>query len=86
MVVTFKSFTMCSSIKSALKNLLLEELPKNDKSIVNNDKYLAIKKDLDSRDVEIEFLISIKPNFDEFMFMLCYHALYVNNALCRFEY
>ena len=35
----------------------------------NNVKYLAIKKALDSREVEvkIEFLISIKPIFDEFM-------------------
>ena len=56
-------------MKSALKKLLLEELPKNDKSIVNNDEYLAIKKALDSREVEIEieFLISIKPILDEFM-------------------
>ena len=58
---------MCSFHKSAHKNLLLEELPKNDKSIVNNEKYLAIKKALDLREIEIEFHISIKPICDEFM-------------------
>ena len=47
------------TIKSAVKKLLLNELPKNDKSMVNNDKYLAVKKALDSREVEakIEFFI-----------------------------
>ena len=57
------------AIKSALKNLLLEVLLKNDNSIVNNDKYLTIKKAMDSREAEIEteFLIRIKPIFDKFM-------------------
>ena len=56
------------AIKSTIKKLLLEEFLKNDKGIVNSDKYLAIKKALDSKEVEIEieFLISIKPIF-EFM-------------------
>ena len=45
----------------------MEELPKNDKSIVKNDKYLASRKVLDSHEVEIKFLISIRPVFDEFM-------------------
>lgn len=56
-------------ISSAIKKLLLEDLPKSDKSIGKNDKYLAIKKALESKevDVEIQFLISIKPIFDEFI-------------------
>ena len=31
-------------VKEALKKLLLEEMPKNDKNITKNDKYMAIKK------------------------------------------
>ena len=44
------------------------ELAKND-NISRNDKYLLIKKPLDSKEVdgEVTLLISIKPVFDEFM-------------------
>ena len=31
-------------VKEALKKLLLEEMPKSDKNITKNDKYMAIKK------------------------------------------
>ena len=55
------------AIKSSVNELLLEELPKNGRSIANSDEYHAIKRSLDSREVEIEFLISIKPICDEFM-------------------
>lgn len=57
------------NISSALKKLLLEVLPKNDKNILKNDKYLSIKKALESKEVEteIQFLISVKPVFDEFL-------------------
>ena len=41
----------------------------NDKNIGKNDKYFAIKRGLESKEVwvEIEFLLIIKPVFDEFM-------------------
>ena len=55
------------AIKSVLKKLLPEELPKNYKSTVNNDRYIAIEKALASREIEIEFLFSIRPLFDDFM-------------------
>ena len=57
------------TVKQALKKLLLEEMPKKDKNIGKNDKYLAIKRSLESKEVEIEveFLISMKPIFDVFM-------------------
>ena len=57
------------TVKDALKKLLLEGMPKNDKTIIKNDKYIVIKKALDSKEVEveIEFLLSIKPIFDEFL-------------------
>ena len=44
-------------------------MPKNDKNITRNDKYMTIKKSLESKDVaiQVEFLISIKPIFDNFM-------------------
>ena len=56
-------------VKEALKKLLLEEMPKNGKNITKNDKYMAIKKSLVSKEAKIgvEFLISIKPVFDIFM-------------------
>ena len=56
-------------IKDALKKLLLEELPKQDKKIKENEKYLDVKKGLKSKEVavEIEFLIAVKPLFDEFI-------------------
>ena len=44
-------------------------MPKNDKNITKNDKYMAIKNSQESKEVEIEveFLISIKLSFDSFM-------------------
>ena len=44
------------------------ELPK-DTSVSKSDKYISIKKALESKEVdtEIAFLLSIKPVFDEFM-------------------
>ena len=56
-------------IKEALKELLIEELPKQDKHLKDNEKYLDIKKGLESHEiaVEIEFIITVKPLFDEFM-------------------
>ena len=56
-------------IKDALKKLLLEELPKQDKKIKENEKYLDVKKGLESKEVavEIKFLIAVKPLFDEFI-------------------
>ena len=46
--------------------MTLEEMTKN---IGKNDKYLVIKRGLESKEVwvEIEFLLIIKPVFDEFM-------------------
>ena len=57
------------AVKEALQKLLLVEMPKNDKNIMRNAKYMAIKKSLESNDVaiEVEFLISIKPIFDNFL-------------------
>ena len=51
------------TVKKALEKLLLVEMPKNDKNITRNDKYMTIKKSLESKDVaiQVEFLISIKP-------------------------
>ena len=45
------------------------ELPKNDNNISKNDKYLSIKKTLESKeaDTDIAFLRSIMPVFDQFM-------------------
>ena len=56
-------------IKEAVNKLLLMELPKNDYNINKNDKYLLIKKALESKEVDTEmvFLISIIQVFDEFM-------------------
>ena len=55
-------------VKEAVKKLLVE-IGRNDKNIEKNDRYLAIKKALESKEVavEIEFLLTIKPVFDEFM-------------------
>ena len=57
------------TIKDAVKKSLLIDIPKNNKNISKNDKYLSIKRALESKeeDVEIEFIISTKPLFDEFM-------------------
>ena len=57
------------TIKDALKKLLLEEMPKNDKAIIKNDKYIVIKKALESKEVEveIEFLLSMKLIFNEIL-------------------
>ena len=56
-------------IKDAVKKLLLEDMHKNDKNIIKNDKYLSIKRALESKkvNVEIEFIISTNPLSDEFM-------------------
>ena len=56
-------------IKDALKKLLLEELPKQDKKIKENEKYLDVKMGLESKEVavEMEFLIAVKPCYDEFI-------------------
>ena len=55
-------------MKEAANKLLVVELPK-DANVSKSDKYMAIKKALESKEVdtEIAFLISIKPGFDEFM-------------------
>ena len=57
------------SMKAALVKLFVDELPKNDKNITKNDKYWTIQNALESKEVEIQmkFLISIKPIFDEFL-------------------
>ena len=57
------------TIKDAVKKLLLEDMPKSEKNFSKNDKYLSVKRALESKevDVEIEFIISIKPLFDGFM-------------------
>ena len=54
-------------VKEAVKKLLVE-VGRNDKNIEKNDRYLAIKKASESKEVavEIEFLLTIKPVFDEF--------------------
>ena len=56
-------------MKTALVKLFVDELPKNDKNITHNDKYLIIRCALESKEVEVqmEFLMSIKPIFDEFL-------------------
>ena len=55
-------------VKEAVKKLLVD-IGRNDKNIEKNDRYLAIKKALESKEVavEIEFLLTIKLVFDEFM-------------------
>ena len=56
-------------IKDALKKLVIDELSKQDKNIRDSDKYSDVKRGLESKEiaVEIEFLIAVKPLFDEFM-------------------
>ena len=56
-------------MKAALVKLFVDELPKNDENITKNDKYWTIQNALESKEAEIqmEFLISIKPIFDEFL-------------------
>ena len=55
-------------VKEAVKKLLVE-IGRNDKNSEKNDRYLAIKKALESKEVtvEIEFLLTIKPVFNEFI-------------------
>ena len=72
-------------IKDALKKLLLEELPKQEKKIKENEKYLDVKKGLESKEVavEIKFLTAVKPLFEEFITKfqqeeLMIHLLYPN--------
>ena len=57
------------TVKDALKKLLLVEMPKNVKTIIKNDKYIVIKKALESKEVEVEmeFILNIKPIFDGFL-------------------
>ena len=57
-----------TKVKEAVKKLI-DDIGRNDKNIGKNDKYLAIKRGLESKEVwvEIEFLLTIKPVFDEFM-------------------
>ena len=68
MVIIYSNIAMPCYI-GAVKKLPLEDIPKNDKSISKNDKYLSIKRALESKevDVEIEFIISTKSLCDEFM-------------------
>ena len=56
-------------IKDALKKLLIEELPKQYMKIKENEKYLDVKKGLESKEiaVEMEFLIAVKPLCDKFI-------------------
>ena len=56
-------------IKDALKKLVIDELSKQYKNIRDSDKYSDVKRGLESKEiaVEIEFLIAVKPLFDEFM-------------------
>ena len=65
----FKRSSCLVTIKDAVKKFLLEDTAKNDKIISKNDKYLSIKRALESKalDVKIEFIISTIPLFDEFM-------------------
>ena len=55
-------------IQDAIKKLL-QDLPKFDKRITANDEYLFIKRSLESKvlPLEMEFVVSIKPLFDDFM-------------------
>ena len=57
-----------TKVKEAVKKLI-DDIGRNDKNIGKNDKYLAIKRGLESKEVwvEIKFLLTIKPVFDEFM-------------------
>ena len=42
------------SMKTALLKLFVDQLPKNDKNITNNDKYLIIRRALESKEVELQ--------------------------------
>ena len=57
-----------TKVKEAVKKLI-DDIGRNDKNIEKNDKYLAIKEGLESKEVcmEMEFLLTIKSVFDEFM-------------------
>ena len=52
-----------------MKQVTVAGLPKSDKNINKSDKFLSIKKSLESKevDVEIQFLINVKLDFDNFM-------------------
>ena len=69
LVVSSSNSSVFSYNKEAVKQLLLVDLPKADKNINKSEKYLSMKKSLGSKevDVDIKFLIRIKPVFDEFM-------------------
>ena len=75
-----------AKVKEAVKKLI-DDIGRNDKNIGKNDKYLAIKRGLESKEVwvEIEFLLTIKPVFDEFMIKFqrevpMIHLLYENSV------
>ena len=70
-------------VKEAVKTLLVE-IGRNDKNIDKNDRYLATKKALESKGVavEIEFLLTIKPLFDEFM-KLSERRTYDSPSICK---
>ena len=57
-----------TKVKEGVKKLI-NNIGRNDKNIGKNKKYLAVKRGLESKEVwvEIEFLLTIKPVFDEFM-------------------
>ena len=56
-------------IKEAVKQLILVDLPRSDNDINKSDRFISIKKLLEIKevDVEIQFLINVKPAFDDFM-------------------
>ena len=68
MVTTDTCCTEIGESKGGSEKLLVE-IGRNDKSTEKNGRYLAIKKALESKEVavEIEFLLTIKLLFDEFM-------------------
>ena len=68
MVITDTSSTEVGESEGCSEKPLVE-IGRNDKNIEKNDRYLAIKKALESKEVavEIEFLLTIKPVFDEFI-------------------
>ena len=68
MIVTCFTLQCLVTIKDAVNKLLLEDMPKTDKNVSKNDKYLSVKRALESKevDVKVEFIINPKPLF-EFM-------------------
>ena len=69
MVITDTKSTEIGESEGDSEKKLLVEIGRNDKNIEKNDRCLTIKKALESKEVavEIEFLLTIKPAFDEFM-------------------